>query len=98
VGSYFAVQLLANILKMPLQNMNSCMGPEHDDLSRSTGPFIAFLNLGISVVGTNLLYHRYLLQKAKVMVKMSVSILRIKSPLFCSPYPPFQRASQVQTN
>ena len=61
------------------------MGPEHDDLSRSTGPLISFLNLGISVVGTNLLYHRQLLQKAKVMVKMSASILRIKLPFFAAP-------------
>ena len=56
------------------------MGPEHDDLSYGLYLLSTFLTAGISVVGTNLLCHRYLLQKAKVMVKMSVSILRIKSP------------------
>jgi hypothetical protein len=77
VGSYFTVQLLVNILTMAL-DMGVCMGPEYDDLAKISVLLNVFLAIGIAVVGTNLLCHRYLLQKAKVMVKMSVSPFRIK--------------------
>jgi hypothetical protein len=77
VGSFFTVQVLANTLKMAV-NMEVCMGPKHDELSNGLFLLNGFLTAGISIVGTNLLCHRHLLQKAKVMVKMSVATFRIK--------------------
>ena len=85
VGSYFTVQVLVNILRLIVSV--TCLGPEHDDLSHGLWLLNMFLTAGISIVGTNLLCHRYLLQKAKAMVKMLVSTLRITSLILATPIP-----------
>jgi hypothetical protein len=68
VGSYFALQWLANLLVTAAALSVNCT---------SSGPIFAaggliniFVSFGLSVVGTNLLCHRYLCEKALVMVRL----------------------------
>jgi hypothetical protein len=85
VGSDFTVQLLANILKLPL--LAQCTGSKR--ALWNLGGSGIFFHVGVSVVGTNLLCQRHLLQKAKVMVKMSVFSSANKIALPLLPLPPF---------
>jgi hypothetical protein len=48
-----------------------------------------FASLGLSIVGTNLLCHRYLVEKARVVIKLYVSALTDCSPIFHL-HPPFE--------
>ena len=68
VGSYFALQWLANLLVAATALGQSCMQSE------TAYTVLLLVNLlasfGLSIVGTNLLCHRYLVEKARVMIKM----------------------------
>jgi hypothetical protein len=68
VGSYFALQWLANLLVTASALGQNCT------LSATAlvvlEPVSLLAALGLSVIVTNLLSHRYLLEKAAVMVKM----------------------------
>jgi hypothetical protein len=73
VGSYFAVQWLANLVITAFGLMTFCT-PSQTMLS-----VVRILNIstmfGLSVLGTNLLCHRYLCEKARIMIKLYVSFL-----------------------
>jgi hypothetical protein len=85
VGSYFALQWLANLLITATALGQNCT------LSNTANTVLWLINLlasfGLSVIGTNLLCHRYLIEKARVMIKMygalmdSSSIYQIVSAL-----------------
>jgi hypothetical protein len=68
VGSYFALQWLANVRTAAVAIGSSCAQ------SATANMVIFFVNLlagcGLSVVGTNLLCHRYLVEKARVVIKL----------------------------
>ena len=68
VGSYFALQWLANLLVAATALGNNCT-------QSNTAYTITFLvnllaTFGLSMIGTNLLCHRYLVEKARVMIKL----------------------------
>ena len=68
MGSYFALQWLANFLVAATALGQNCVQSE-------TANSVLFLvNLlaayGLSGIGTNLLCHRYLVEKARVMIKL----------------------------
>ena len=68
VGSYFALQWLANFLVAATTLGGNCVQSE------TAYTALRLLNLlasfGLSVIGTNLLCHRYLVEKARVMIKL----------------------------
>jgi hypothetical protein len=68
VGSYFALQWLANLLVAATALGHNCVQ------SATANKALHLLNLfaahGLSVIGTNLLCHRYLVEKARVMTKL----------------------------
>jgi hypothetical protein len=68
VGSYVAVQWLANLVVAASALGQNCTRSETEKTA------LYLLNLlvsfGLSVIGTNLLCHRYLVEKARVMIKM----------------------------
>ena len=69
VGSYFAVQWLANIL-VTASTVAICSSSQTVNVA---GDFIyLFAMFGLSVLGTNLLCHRYLCKKARTMIKLYV--------------------------
>jgi hypothetical protein len=68
VGSYFALQWLSNFLVAATALGQNCVQSE-------TANAVLFLvnllsSFGLSVIGTNLLCHRYLVEKARVMIKL----------------------------
>jgi hypothetical protein len=67
VGSYFALQWLVNLL-VTTSALGFCIS------SPTVQTVVSFLNLGVtyvlSVIGTNLLCHRYLCEKARIMIKL----------------------------
>jgi hypothetical protein len=68
VGSYFALQWLANFLVAATTLGQNCVQ------SKTAGAVLFLVNLfasfGLSIIGTNLLCHRYLVEKACVMIKL----------------------------
>jgi hypothetical protein len=68
LGSYFALQWLANLLVLASSLANTCTS------STSAGTIGLLVNLfvsfSLSIIGTNLLCHRYLYEKARVMTKL----------------------------
>ena len=67
VGSYYATQLVGNVL-VTATAMHSCTSSALGFKSLQLIYVLALL--GINVIGSNLLCHRYLHEKATVMVKM----------------------------
>jgi hypothetical protein len=69
VGSYFALQWLANLL-VTASALGFCIS------SPTVKEVALLLNLcltfGLSLIGTNLLCHRYLCEKARIMIKLYV--------------------------
>jgi hypothetical protein len=70
VGSYFALQWLANILVTASALAMPCASSETVYLVVLS--FQLCVTFGLSVIGTNLLCHRYLCEKARVMIKLYV--------------------------
>jgi hypothetical protein len=72
VGSYFALQWLANILVAATTLASNCVQSE------TAHSVLLFVNLlaqyGLSVIGTNVLCHRYLVEKARVMIKLYILV------------------------
>ena len=68
VGSYFALQWLANFLVAAAALGQNCVQSETaNKLLRLVNLLASF---GLSMIGTNLLCHRYLVEKARVMIKL----------------------------
>jgi hypothetical protein len=68
VGSFFAFQVAGNLLVLATNSMLACAASH---MSYTSGRTLFQMSLfGISIFGTNLLCHRYLLEKAKAMSKM----------------------------
>ena len=70
-GSYFALQWLANLLVTATALGQNCV-------QSSTASSVLYLvnllaTLGLSGIATNLLCHRYLVEKARVMIKLYVN-------------------------
>jgi hypothetical protein len=67
LGSYFALQWLANLLVTASALSMSCtISPA----IYTIGKLINLFATGLSVIGTNLLCHRYLFEKARFMIKL----------------------------
>jgi hypothetical protein len=68
VGSYFALQWLVSFLVAATALGSNCVQSEIAYVT------LLLVNLfaahGLSVIGTNLLCHRYLVEKARVMIKL----------------------------
>jgi hypothetical protein len=68
VGSFYAFQVLGNIIVLATNSGYICTA------SSTVYSSLVLLYMGalfgISILGTNLLCHRYLLEKAKVMSRM----------------------------
>jgi nitrate reductase gamma subunit len=66
VGSYFALQWLANFLVAATALGQNCVQSE------TANTVLFFMNTlvsgGLSVIGTNILCHRYLVEKARVVI------------------------------
>jgi hypothetical protein len=68
LGSYFALQWLANLLILAASLGINCNASGTAD---AIAKFVNILvSLGLSLIGTNLLCHRYLCEKARIMIKM----------------------------
>jgi hypothetical protein len=67
VGSYFALQWLANLLVTATASGSNCTSSDTANQAIWLLNFLA--SFGLSVVGTNLLCHRYLYEKARVMIQ-----------------------------
>ena len=72
MGSYFALQWLANLLVAAAALESNCV----QSLIATQVLFLVnlFATYGLSVIGTNLLCHRYLVEKARVMVELYVNL------------------------
>ena len=68
VGSYFALQWLANFLVAAATLGQNCVRSETANTVLHLVSLLA--SGGLSVIGTNLLCHRYLVEKARVMIKL----------------------------
>ena len=68
VGSYFALQWLANLLVAATALGQNCVQSETANIALFLVNILA--TFGLSVIGTNLLCHRYLVEKARVMIKL----------------------------
>jgi hypothetical protein len=84
VGSYFAVQWLANLLVTATSLGGNCVALE------TTYTVVTLVSLlvshGLSIIGTNILCHRYLCEKARVMISMYASSTLPRLPLLpCHP-------------
>jgi hypothetical protein len=71
VGSYFALQWLANLLVTATSLGSNCVASE----TVYTVVYLISLLVshGLSGIGTNLLCHRYLCEKARVMLEASLA-------------------------
>jgi hypothetical protein len=70
VGSYFALQWLANIFVAVSVTSAGCTSSQKVwGVATVLGFFSMF---GLSIIGTNLLCHRYLCEKARIMIKLYV--------------------------
>jgi hypothetical protein len=85
VGSYFALQWLANLLVLASSLGNNC------NASGSAGAVAKLVNLlasfSLSIIATNLLCHRHLCEKARIMIKLygpTCNVFRAR----CPPPPP----------
>ena len=67
VGSFFVVNFLANILVITF-NVSTCAQTE--SAATFLGLIYLLSQLGLNLVGTNLLFHRYLLEKASSIVQL----------------------------
>ena len=72
MGSFYAVQVLSNLLVMAASYAYSCDADEFEHI-------FVFVYLGLSIVITNVLCHRYLLEKARVMCMLGVLVSQGKS-------------------
>jgi hypothetical protein len=82
VGSYFALQWLANLLVTAMLLGGNCVSSEMVYyVSFIAGAVVMH---GLSGIGTNLLCHRYLFEKARVMI----SLYALLSPVPLSPLLP----------
>jgi hypothetical protein len=81
VGSYFALQWLANILVAATILGDNCV---QSYTAHTVLILVSFLaSSGLSIIGTNLLCHRYLVEKARVMIKLyGTSATHIPRPIF----------------
>jgi hypothetical protein len=68
VGSYFALQLLANLLVTATSLGSNCAQSATADAALF--PINLLATFGLSITGTNLLCHRHLVEKARVMIKL----------------------------
>ena len=68
VGSYFGIQWLANLLVTATALGSNCTESE----TASTALYLINLlaTFGLSMIGTNLLCHRYLYEKARAMIQL----------------------------
>jgi hypothetical protein len=71
VGSYFVLQWLANLLVVATQFGSICV--QSATASTILYLFNLLATLGLSIIGTNLLCHRYLVEKARAMIKLYVT-------------------------
>ena len=82
--AFFAVQLLSNIVVTLSSLGANCAS---FDATHYIGSNVNYLTLyGVSVIGTNVLCHRYLLEKAKIMTNLYVSTIikcLLSSPVAC---------------
>jgi hypothetical protein len=78
VGSYFALQWLANLIVAAAALGANCVQ------SFTADQVLYFVTLlatyGLSVIGTNLLCHRYLVEKVRVMIKLYVNYEFVTAP------------------
>jgi hypothetical protein len=65
VGCFYAIQLLGNFAVMVSSAVSNCTASQGH--YRMTAIAIIIFGYGLSILGTNLLCHRYLLEKAKGM-------------------------------
>jgi hypothetical protein len=73
LGSYFALQWLANLLVLASSLATNCNAASTSVLTGTVGTLVDFLaTFGLSCIGTNLLCHRYLCEKARIMIKLYV--------------------------
>jgi hypothetical protein len=83
VGSYFTLQWLANLIVAASGLGQNC--------TLSTTAFMVLFALqliaafGLSGIGTNLLCHRYLVEKARVMIKLYGTHSRMIFPVLSLP-------------
>ena len=78
--AFFAVQLLSNIVVTLSSLGTNCASI---DATYYIGSNVNYLTLyGVSVIGTNILCHRYLLEKAKIMTNLYVSTIVKMTSLF----------------
>jgi hypothetical protein len=70
VGSYFALQWLTNVLATSTSLAANCNSSQ--TVSTVVGSFHLCVAFGLSILGTNLLCHRYLCEKARIMIKLCV--------------------------
>jgi hypothetical protein len=70
VGSYFVVQWLANLIVTALALTGYCTSSQ--TVNVVGGLLAACATFGLSTTGTNLLCHRYLCEKARIMIKLYV--------------------------
>jgi len=68
VGSFFAVGVMANFLVTATAFGTNCTSSQTIyQLSLSVYFPVTF---GVSIIGTNILCHRYLIEKARVMIRL----------------------------
>jgi hypothetical protein len=68
VGSYFALQWLANLIVAATGLATNCV--QSETAATVLNAAAMFAMFGLSMIGTNLLCHRYLVEKARVMIKL----------------------------
>jgi hypothetical protein len=74
LGSYFALQWLANVLVLASSLAVNCSNASATS-AVALGILVNFFaSFGLSSIGTNLLCHRYLCEKTRVMIKLCVRI------------------------
>jgi hypothetical protein len=72
VGSFYGVQVLGNFCYLAFYSLYACSDSIGIMKAYEISMILSFF--GISVLGTNLLCHRYLLEKAKILSKMYVTL------------------------
>lgn len=67
LGCYYAVNLVGNALMLGLYSFGCTSNQEQADIMFLIASALTF---GVSIIGTNILSHRYMLEKANIMVKL----------------------------
>ena len=68
VGSFFAVGVMANFLVTATGSGIICTSSQ--TISQLLGSVYILMTFGVSIIGTNILCHRYLIEKARVMIRL----------------------------